>query len=126
MTLNPTVYSVPFEDIRHEYDATKFQDLLGDFLASLIEPSVSGQALCNHGVNIWIPFYHMPTFHKIKFKNKDGAIVDCIHIWLEQVRSNGQISPAHFDTVLVQTGQQPGNMGRTQGRFDQIIIELRC
>jgi hypothetical protein len=113
MTLNPTVYSVPFKDIRHEYGATKFQDLLGDFLASLMEPSVSGWALHNHGANTWIPFCHVPTFHKIKFKNKDGAIVDYIHIQPEQVCSNGQISPVCFDTVLVQTGQQPGNVGRT-------------
>ena len=51
MTQNLTLYSVPFEDIGCEYGATKFQNLLGNFLASLTEPSVSGQALCNHGVN---------------------------------------------------------------------------
>ena len=125
MTQNPTLYSVPFEDIRREYGATKFQDLLGDFLASLTEPSVSGRALRNHGANTWIPFCHVPTFHKIKFRNNNGAIVDCIHIRPEQVRPNGQISPARFDTVLVRTGQQSGNVCGTQGRFDRIVIERR-
>ena len=125
MTENPTLFSVPFEVIGREYGTIKFQDLLGDFLVCLMEPSVSGRALRNHGVNTWIPFCHVPTFHKIKFRNNDGAIIDCIHIRLEQVHPNGQISPAHFDTVLVRTGQQQGNVCGTQGRFDRIVIELR-
>ena len=84
MTENPTLFSVPFKVIGRKYSAIKFQDLLGDFLACLIEPSVSGQALRNHGANTWIPFCHVPTFHKIKFRNNDGAIIDCIHCYNPQ------------------------------------------
>jgi len=117
MTQNPTLWRVSFKDVTYKYGATDFQDLLGDFLAHLKKPHLSEQALCNHGENTLIRFHCIPVFHKIKFTNRDGAVIDSVHIQLEQVGTHGRIIPACFDTVLVWTGQQPGNACWIQGRF---------
>ena len=117
MTQNPTLWRVLFEDIVCNYGAIDFQDLLGDFLAHLKQPHLSGWALHDHGENTLIRFNYVPVFHKIKFTNRDGAVVDSIHIWPEQVGAHGRIILKRFDTVLVQSGQQPGNAHRIQGRF---------
>jgi len=117
MTRNPTLRRVPFDDIACKYGAVDFQDLLGDFLALLKEPHVSGRALRNRGENTLIPFRHVPVFHKIKFGNRDGAIIDAIHIRPEQVDAHGRTIPARFDTALVRTGLQPENMHGNQGEF---------
>jgi len=117
MTRNPTLKRVSFEDITYNYGAVDFQDVLGDFLAHLRDPSVSGRALRNRGANTWIPFHHVPVFHKIKFTNRDGIIVDGVHIRPEQVDAHGRTIPARFDTVIVQTGQQPDSVHGNQGRF---------
>ena len=83
----------------------EFQDLIRDFLIALKEPHLSGWALHNCGANTLIPFHHVSVFHKIKFTNGNGATVDSVHIWLEQVDpDDGQITPACFDIVLIQTG----------------------
>jgi hypothetical protein len=110
MARHPTVRRVSFEDITYNYGAADFQDVLGDFLAQLGEPSVSGRALRNRGANTWIPFHHVPVFHKIKFTNRDGIIVDGVHIRPEQADTHGRTIPARFDTVLVWTGQQPDDV----------------
>jgi hypothetical protein len=117
MTRHPTVRRVSFEDIAYNYGAVDFQDVLGDFLAQLGEPSVSGRALRNRGANTWIPFRHVPVFHKIKFTTRDGIIVDSVHIRPEQDDTHGRTIPARFDTVLVRTGQQPADVRHNQGRF---------
>ncbi len=117
MTRNPTLRRVSFEDVIINYGAIDFQDLLGDFLAHLREPHLSGRALRDHGENTLIPFRHIPVFHKIKFTNGDGAVIDSVHIRPEQVGTHGRIIPARFDTVLVRTGRQPSNARRIQGRF---------
>ena len=109
-----------FEDITSNYGAIDFQDLLGDFLTRLRDPHLSRQALRLHGGNTLIPFHHVPVFHKIKFTNGDGGIIDSVYIRPEQVGNHGRIIPAHFDTVLVWTGRQPGNTHRIQGRFGLI------
>jgi len=114
MTQNPT-RRASFDDIVCNYGAVDFQDILGDFLMHLWEPCLSGQALLNHGGNTLIPFQHVPVFHKIKFRNKNGAIIDAVHIRLEQADSH--IIPARFDTVLVRTGQQPDSVHGVQGKF---------
>jgi len=103
MTQNPTLWRVSFKDIICNYGTIDFQDLLGNFLAYLKQPHLSGWALHDHGENMLIQFNYVPV-HKIKFTNRDGAIVDSIHIWPEQVGAHGQIIPKHFDTVLVQSG----------------------
>ena len=110
MTRNPTVWRVSFESIICDYGAVDFLDLLGDFLAHIKDPLLSGRALRDHGENTWLRFQHVPVFHKIKYRNKDGAVVDAIHIRLEQADKNGRIIPARFDTALVRTGQHPDNM----------------
>jgi len=117
MTQNPTLWRVSFEDITYKYGAIDFLDLLGDFLVHLKDPSISGQALYDCGENTLIPFHHVPVFHKIKFTNGDGTIVDSIYIRLEQVDIHGWIIPARFDTVLVWTGKHPDNVHGIQGRF---------
>jgi hypothetical protein len=129
MTNHPTVPRVSFKDIVNNYGAVNFQDALGDFLAHLKEPHLSGWVLHREGVNTLIPFNHVPVFQTIKFKNNDGAIVDSIHIQpehaLEQAPPHGWITPACFNTALVQVGQQPDNMHRNQGSFKLIIIKSR-
>ena len=117
MTQHPTLRRVSFDDIVGGYGAVNFQDLLGDFLACLKAPHLSGQALHTRGGNTLIPFCHVPVYHKIKFRNRDGAIVDAIHIQPEHVDAYGQIIPARFDTVLVQAGQQLDIVCRNQGKF---------
>lgn len=109
MTWNPILWRVLFNSITNNYGAIDFQDLLGNFLVHLRWPHLSGWALYNHRENTLIPFHHIPAFHKIKFTDGDGAIIDSVHIWLEQVDPHGQIIPVHFDTVLIWTGQQPDN-----------------
>jgi hypothetical protein len=104
MTQHPTLRRVPFDDIAYKYGAVNFQDLLSDFLILLKEPLVLGWALCNCGENTLILFHQMPVFHKIKFGNSDGAIIDAIHIQPEQVDTFEQTIPVCFDMALVQTG----------------------
>lgn len=129
MTDHPTVPRVSFKDIVNNYGAVDFQDALGDFLAHLKEPHLSGRVLRREGVNTLIPFNHVPVFQTIKFENNDGAIVDSIHIRPEQAPEqappHGRITPARFDTALVRVGQQPDNVRRNQGSFKLIVIELR-
>ena len=117
MTQNPTLRRVSFSDIVYNYGAIDFQDALGDFLAHLRETNIAARTLHSRGRNILIPFHHVPVFHKIKFRNGDGTIVDAVHIRLEQVDAHGWIIPARFDTVLVQAGQQPGNICGSQGMY---------
>ena len=118
MTRKPTLRRVSFDDIAYSYGALDFQDHLGDFLAHLRNPDVLGRALRHLGENTLIPFRHVPVFHKIKFTNKNGTIVDSVQIRPEQVDGHGWTIPARFDTVLVRTGQQqPDNVWRIQGRF---------
>ena len=124
MTQHLTIRRVSFEDIIYNYSAVDFQDLLGDFLAHLREPHISGQALCNRGGNTLILFRHVPVYHKIKFRDIDGIIVDSVHVWPEQVDVRGQTIQAHFDTVLIQTGQQPDNVRGKQGRFSSDRVEI--
>ena len=116
MTQHPTLRRVSFNDIVYKYGAIDFQDALGDFLTHLRDPLVSGRALRIWGENTLIPFHHVPVFYKIKFRNGDGAIVDGIHIRLEQVDIHRQIIPACFDTVLVWAGQQLDNGCGNQGK----------
>jgi hypothetical protein len=114
MTKYPTLGRESFENIHNSYGAVEFQDLVGDFLMALKEPHLSGRALRNCGANTLIPFHNVPVFHKIKFTNGD-VTVDSIHVQPEQVNpDDGRITPAHFDMVLIQTGQQPDN---AQGRL---------
>ena len=89
MTRNPTIKRVSFKDIVHNYGAVDFQDLLGDFIAHLREPHISGQALHNCGGNTLIPFHHVPVYHKIKFRDIDNVIIDSVHIWPDQVDTCG-------------------------------------
>jgi len=117
MTQHPTLRRVSFDDIIGGYGAVDFQDLLGDFFAHLKEPHLSGRTLHTRGGNTLIPFRHVPVYHKIKFRNGDGAIVDAIHIRPEHVDAHGRIIPARFDTVLVQAGQQPDIVCGNQGKF---------
>jgi hypothetical protein len=121
MTQHPTINRVSFEDIVYNYGAVDFQDLLGDFIAHLREPHISGQALRNRGGNTLIPFRHVPVYHKIKFRDIDDVIVDSVHIRPDQVDACGRTMQARFDTVLVRTGQQLDNMRRKQGRFHLIM-----
>ena len=106
MTQNPTSGNVLFNNIICKYKAVNFQDALGDFLALVREPNITGRALCNCSKNMLIPFNHISVFHKIKFRDSGGTVVDCIHIRLEQDKVHGWIMPVCFDTVLVRAGQQ--------------------
>lgn len=114
MTRNPTIRRVSFDNIIRNYGAVDFMDILGDFLAHLREPRASGRALRNLGANTLIPFQHVPVFHRIKFRDGEGAIIDGVHVRPEQVDAHGRIIPARFDTVLIRTGQHSNNI---QGEF---------
>ena len=122
MTQNPTLRAVSFDDIACVYGAVDFQDVLGDFIAHLRDPHISGRALLDRGRNTLIPFCNVPIFHKIKFTNSDGTVVDSAHIRLEQVDTCRRIIPARFDTVLLRTGQQPDNV---HGTFSSDHLESR-
>jgi Plavaka transposase len=125
MTQNPSLRRVSFVDIVYNYGAVDFQDILGDFLAHLREPHLSGRALRNRGENTLIPFRHVPVFHKIKFRDIEGTIIDSVHIRPEQVDRHGRTIPARFDTVLVRSGQHPVDTHGIQGKFESVVIESR-
>lgn len=124
MTQHPTINRVSFEDITCNYGAVDLQDLLGDYLAHLREPHLSGRALRNRGQNTLIPFHHVPVYHKIKFRDIDGVIVDSVHTRPEQVDAHGRTIQARFDTVLVRTGQRPDNVRGKQGRFSSDEVKI--
>ena len=117
MTWNLTLRRVSFGDIIYAYGAVNFQDALGNFLAHLREPNITAQTLHSCRRNILIPFHHVPIFHKIKFRNSNGTIVNAVHIQLEQVDTHGQVIPVRFNTVLVWAGQQPGNICGSQKMY---------
>ena len=116
MVQNLTVRNVCFNDIVGKYGAVDFQDALGNFLAQLKEPHISGQALRVHGENTLVLFRHVPVFHNIKFRNSYGAIVDAIHVRPKYEDKQGWIISTRFDTVLVQAGQQSDDVGISQSK----------
>jgi len=109
MARNPEKRQISFDTLARDYGALEFQDTLADFIMQLNHPGVSGAALQEHAHNTHIPFVWVPVYHKIKF-TKSGTsnnlkIIDVVNVRPEQKDSHGQIIPARFDTVLVETSK---------------------
>jgi hypothetical protein len=106
MAQKPSVKAAPLPTFSSRYRALLFQDALGDFIASINNPGLTGNPLRMCGANTHIPFHTVPVFHYIKFTdNGNSKIIDTVHAWPEQRDSHGRIIPSHFDTVLVQGKQ---------------------
>ena len=107
MAYKPSSKAVPFPDIFWKYGALLFQDRLGDFITAINNLGLGMHALHTHSANTLLPFCTVHVYHNIKFRAANDAqeleIVDAIHVWLEQKDKHGQIIPAQFDTVLVQS-----------------------
>jgi len=96
MALHPSIKAVSFDDIHGLYGAVQFQDALGEFIARVNYPGISGNALHVRAVNTLIPFRSVPVFHKVKFISGDAEsaeIVDAMHVWPEQKDKHGQVIP---------------------------------
>ena len=105
MAQNPSVKAVSLPTIPSRYCAVLFQDALGDFIASINNPGLTGNPLHARGADTLIPFRTVPVFHYIKFtstRDSSGSeIMDVIHARPEQRDSRGRVIPSRFDTVLV-------------------------
>jgi hypothetical protein len=104
MTEHPSKKAVSFLDVSQKYGLALFQDALGDFIASVNNPRVRVCALCTHSANTLLLFCTVRIYHKIKFMTR-LEIVDAVHVRLEWLKC-GQITPARFDTVLIQGSRQ--------------------
>jgi hypothetical protein len=107
MTQHPSVKVAQLPTIPSCYHVLLFQDALGDFIASVNNPGLTGNPLHMCRANTLILFCTVPVFHYIKFTGdsdsvESEAIIDAIHAWPEQRDSCGQIILSCFDTVLVQ------------------------
>jgi len=119
MALHPSIKAVSFDDIHGLYGAVQWQDALGEFIARVNYPSISGNALHVCAVNTLIPFHSVPVFHKVKFILGDAEsaeIVDAMHVRPEQKDKHGRVIPPRFDTAHVLT-QSQGVHDRTNHEF---------
>jgi hypothetical protein len=100
---------VHFDVLARDYGAPDFQDALADFIAQHNHPGLSGVALRDRAHNTHIPFTRVLVHHKIKFlKNgpsNESEIVDVIQVRPELKGSRGQVNPARFDTVIVESSK---------------------
>ena len=84
ITQTPSKKAVSFDDITNLYGAIQFQDALGDFIAKVNHPTLTGNALRARASNTLIPFRTVPVFYYIKFTNAKSEISDAIQVWPEQ------------------------------------------
>ena len=104
MTEDPSKKAVPFLDISKKYGTASFQDALADFIASVNNPRARVRALHTYSANTLLPFRTVCVYHKIKFMTR-SEIVDAVHVRLEWLK-NRWVTPARFDTVLIQGNGQ--------------------
>ena len=86
-----------------------FQDALADFISSVNNPGLGVRALRVHAGNTLLPFRTVRAYHNIKFTATNDAqeseIVDAVYVRPERIK-RGRITPARFDTVLIQENGQ--------------------
>ena len=112
MTEDPNEKAVHFRDITKKFGAASFQDALADYIASVNNPGLGVRAVRTHAANTLLPFRTVRAYHKIKFTTASDAqgsdrseIVDVVFVRPE-LHKDGRITPARFDTVLIQSGGQ--------------------
>ncbi|KAK7678300.1 hypothetical protein QCA50_018648 [Cerrena zonata] len=111
MTCNPSVRSVPLDDLAVHYGTIDIRNALASFIAKWNDPSLTGSRLNAAAARVNLPMRTLPVFHKIRFSdgdecNLDDALAfnDVAHIKPASVDSQGRPVPARFDTVLVDRG----------------------
>lgn len=115
MTQDPSVKAVYFHHIPDRYGARRFQDTLADFIAQLNNPEAGRNALPRLSANTHLPFRAVHVYHNIKFTDAAGLpkleIVDAVYARPKKIGPSGRITPARFDTVLVQGKDGQGIRG---------------
>jgi hypothetical protein len=105
MAQNPSVKAQSVNEIIGTYGTVDFADVLGDFIAGVLNDLVPGRATQYHVENIFLPFSRVPVYHTMKFTKTCGLgqseIVDTVHMRPEHRDLNGRIIPSRFDTVLI-------------------------
>ena len=109
MTEDPTKKAVHFRNISKKFGAASFQDALADYIASVNNPGLGMRAVRTHAANTLLPFRTVRAYHKIKFTTpsdtRRSEIVDVVYVQPELLK-DGRITPARFDTALIQSGGQ--------------------
>lgn len=105
----PSRKAVSFKDVSLKYGPCIFQDALADFISSVNNPGLGVRALRVHAGNTLLPFRTVRAYHNIKFTATNDAqeseIVDAVYVRPERIK-RGRITPARFDTVLIQENGQ--------------------
>ena len=87
------------------YGVADFADTLGDFIAGVLNNTVSRNATQYRGENVYLSFSRVPVYYYMKFtvssNPNESSIINAVHAQPEQMDLHGQIIPSHFDTVLV-------------------------
>ncbi|KAI0689214.1 hypothetical protein C8T65DRAFT_700339 [Cerioporus squamosus] len=109
MTCNPSVKAVKLEEVTARYGATYFRDALSRFVAQRNHPEYTPAQLERAAASVYIPFYKIPVFHKVKFWLEDphdfalpgSELRDVIHCRPSRKSKHGNDIPGRFDTALV-------------------------
>ena len=122
MTKHPSISRVTLADITRWYHARFFVEALSRYVAHLQNPGLRGVQLEDLACSVVLPFYTLPTFHKIKCHSVDGSgyevegrTVDALHCHPEWRDVHGKVVPGHFDAALVNVGDGPGGNVGVQG-----------
>jgi hypothetical protein len=119
MTDHPSAKAIIYDNLKLRYSAPRFQDALANFIAQVNYPSTRGNMLHKHAEDTLIPFCHILVFHVIKFTEariaKECGVIDSVHARPEKMNTDGQITPSHFNTVLVQNPSQDTDQGHVKG-----------
>ncbi len=112
MAQNPSVKAQSVNVIIGTYGAVDFANVLGDFIAGVLNDLVPRWATRYRSKNIFLPFSRVPVYHTIKFTKTCGLgqleIVDAVHARPERRDLNGRIIPSWFNTVLIKGRDHTG------------------
>ena len=121
MTKHPSKNGVRFQNLVHDYGATRFQDALAKFVAGVRDPLLRGAQLQQAAARIRFHFNAVNVYHKIKFTSYDPyvvggpreSVVDSIHSHPIRNDKRNREVPARFDTAVINdgTGQETGVAG---------------
>jgi hypothetical protein len=83
MARNPSVKAKLMHNIIEMYSVANFADTLGDFIARVLNNTVSKNVTQYRGENVYLPFSQVPVYYYIKFTvssnpNKSG-IINAVH-----------------------------------------------
>lgn len=122
MALHPTRKSVSLATIESplHYGALSFIPALKRFIVQFNDPTISQRRrLDDCASSVHLPFDSLPLFHRIKFWNEELGghdTVDSIHAQPPSYGSqNVAISPARFDTALIQVRGVASQSKQLQG-----------